>query len=322
MEDDHRVWPAEGDDDPPWNPRLRRTASRDVERPSERGPDPDADWARPAGRGGPGHDADWDHTGGWDRPAGRGGPGHDVDWGREGGRGSGHDTDWGRESGRGPAYDDGWDRPSPGAGGFEDRHLPWEESLPPSARIHGTPTAPTRQYRTPGGGRRRRWGRRLGALLALTLAGGLVAGLAAVLLRLPAPSAPDTVLADPQAGLTLQLPPGWREAAVPPVTGFTSAARDDGGALLMIRKVTGADVKTLAGDYAGLLLQGDRMAVVADTPTSRSIRAEYDDVVNRPAYLRVTLVTRGTAQILLVGLLQPDEPTARQALDSLMNTVK
>ncbi|MFI6480012.1 hypothetical protein ACIBH1_18905 [Nonomuraea sp. NPDC050663] len=283
MEDDHRVWPAEGGDDPPWNPRLRRTASRDVDRPSEHGRDPDADWDR------------------------------------TGGRGAGYDTDWDRTGGRG-AYDD-WDRPSQGTGAFEERHLPWEESLPPSARIHGTPTAPTRQYRAPTA-RRRRWGRRLGALLALTLAGGLVAGLATVLLRLPAPSAPDTVLADPEAGLTLQLPPGWREAAVPPVTGFTSAARDDGGALLMIRKVTGADVKTLADDYAGLLLQGDRMAVVADTPTSRSIRAEYDDVVNRPAYLRVTLVTRGAAQILLVGLLQPDEPTARQALDSLMNTVK
>ncbi|MEV0582275.1 hypothetical protein [Nonomuraea sp. NPDC050310] len=237
-DDDQRVWPRRtperDDDDPPWNPQLRRTADR------------------------------FDY----DEPA------------------SGERTPW--------------------------------ESLPPSARLHGTPTAPSRQYRR----RRGRWRHRLAAVLALVVAGGLVAGFAVMLQRASAPVAPDAALSDPHSGVGVRLPAGWREIAVPPVTGFTTAARDEAGGLLMIRKAAGVDLKALATDYAALLLQGDRTSIVTDSAVTHAVRAEYDDVVNRPAYLRVTLLTPERGGALLVGLLQPDDPARRRALDTLMDSVR
>ncbi|MFC7589143.1 hypothetical protein ACFQYP_39770 [Nonomuraea antimicrobica] len=55
---------------------------------------------------------------------------------------------------------------------------------------------------------------------------------------------------------------------------------------------------------------------------TRALRAEYQDVVNRPAFLRVMLLTRATRPVLLVGLLQPEENSRRQALDALMTSLR
>ncbi|WP_084960660.1 hypothetical protein [Thermoactinospora rubra] len=197
---------------------------------------------------------------------------------------------------------------------------PQEDSwaaLPPSARIYGTPTAPGRSRRGRRSGRRALW-----ALLALVAGAGVVAAVAAAVLRLAEPVRQDATLTDAATGVTVRLPPGWRELAVPPVTGFTSAARDDAGALLMVRPAVGADPASAASQYASLMLQGDRVSVVTDTPATRAVRAEYTDVVNRPAYLRVTLLTRPRGAVLLVGLLQPDEPARRAALDALMDGIR
>lgn len=139
-------------------------------------------------------------------------------------------------------------------------------------------------------------------------------------------------LSDARAGVTLALPDGWRAEALPPVTGFTSAARDGDGALLMARPFTepaGDQEKAVsqaAELYSRLLLKGDKVTVVEDRALpqgrTRALRAEYKDVVNRPAFLRVTLVTRGGRPALLLGLLQPEQNTRRQALDALMASVR
>ncbi|MER7502331.1 hypothetical protein AB0L05_09490 [Nonomuraea pusilla] len=139
-------------------------------------------------------------------------------------------------------------------------------------------------------------------------------------------------LSDARAGVTLALPDGWRAEALPPVTGFTSAARDGDGALLMARPFTepaGDQAKAVsqaAELYSRLLLKGDKVTVVEDRALpqgrTRALRAEYKDVVNRPAFLRVTLVTRGGRPALLLGLLQPEQNTRRQALDALMASVR
>ncbi|WP_162795389.1 hypothetical protein, partial [Nonomuraea lactucae] len=139
-------------------------------------------------------------------------------------------------------------------------------------------------------------------------------------------------LHDARAGVTIPLPAGWRAGAVPPVTGFTSVTRDGDGALVMARPLPGAvrDARRAALEaaelYSRLLLKGDRVAVVEDRPFAqghtRALRAEYQDVVNRPAYLRVILLTRDRGAVLVVGLLQPEEPARRQALDALMSTVR
>lgn len=270
MEDDHRVWP-EGprrrrtppedtepawgarrgeEQDPPWNPQLRRTADREE--------DP-----------------------------------------------------WRREDDTRARSEDPWQEEA------QDSRLPWE-SLPPSARHYGTPTAP---HRMPV---RRRAGRRVGAVLALVVASGLLVVLVVSIMRAYVPEPVSNTLTDTEAGVTIPLPTGWAKGAVPPVTGFTSVARNhDQGAVLMARPLPGGgDVKEAAEIYSQLILQGDTVAVVADTPASRSLRAEYKDVVNRPAYLRVMILTRDGRSALLLGLLQPDESTGRQALDALMESVR
>ena len=198
--------------------------------------------------------------------------------------------------------------------------------MPPSARIYGAPADPGMRRRIRG----RRWKRRVGAVLALMVASGLVAGLVVVVLRVARPEPATGRLNDSLAGVTIPLPPGWSRGAVPPVTGFTSVARS-GIALVMARPIpVVTDAKQAVFDaselYSRLLLKGDRVTIVEDKPLpgghTRVLRAEYQDVVNRPAYLRVTLLTRSSGGVLLVGLLQPENPAAREGLDTLMTSVR
>jgi hypothetical protein len=168
-------------------------------------------------------------------------------------------------------------------------------------------------------------------VLALVVAAGLVAGLVVVGLRFAAPKPVTGLLSDSLAGVTIALPPGWQEAAVPPVTGFTSVARSD-GALVMARPVPDPETdvaratKDAAEVYSDLLLKGDKVEVVEDKALAqghtRALRAQYLDVVNRPAFLRVTLLKRDGRSVLLVGLLQPEETARRQALDEVMSSVR
>ncbi|MFI7640862.1 hypothetical protein [Nonomuraea sp. NPDC049400] len=204
---------------------------------------------------------------------------------------------------------------------------PWD-SLPPSARLRGTPADPGRRRGAPG----RAWRRWSGVTAAVLAGAGLVAGTSAVVLRITAPPAETGRLSDSLAGVTVTLPQGWRQGAVAPVTGFTSVIRDGGGGLVMARPVPGpvenAEKATAeaAELYSRLLLKGDRVTVVENKELpggrTRALRAEYQDVVNRPAFLRVTLLTRGGDGVLLVGLLQPEETARRQALDAVMTSMR
>ncbi|MDA0637665.1 hypothetical protein OUY22_30020 [Nonomuraea sp. MCN248] len=205
----------------------------------------------------------------------------------------------------------------------DDRVRTRWDSLPPSARMHGTPAHPG--PRLPGRAlRRAAW-----PALAIVAALALVAALAFAVPRVLPTGGGTTPLIDTLAGVRLELPPGWADGKVAPVTGFTAVARDDdGGGVVMTRplagpvKDPGESVKDAVAHYARLLLQGDRVKVVDDRPVARghtrAVRAQYDDVVNRPAYLRVTLVTHGGGAALVLGLLQPEETAARQALDAVM----
>lgn len=216
-----------------------------------------------------------------------------------------------RTAGRGLERDDG------------DPQVPWE-SLPPSARHYGVPADPGLSGRV-------RWRRPAGVVLVLLLATGLIAALVMVVLRVAVPAPATVRLSDSRAGVTITLPAGWQEAGVPPVTGFTSAARSD-GALVMARPVPDpvADLRKAAKDaaelYSRLLLKGDKVDIVEDKVLpqghTRALRAQYQDVANTPAYLRVTLLTRDGKAVLLVGLLQPEETTRRQALDAVMSSVR
>ncbi|MET9342855.1 hypothetical protein [Nonomuraea sp. NPDC003804] len=212
---------------------------------------------------------------------------------------------------------------------------PRPESLPPSARLYGAPAAPRRAVG--------RWRSRVGAVLALAVAGGLGTGLVVMALRQAVPEqAPAARLVDAAAGVAIPLPEGWWQDPLPPVTGFTSAARSAGGALVMARP---SDPPAAAGSalapaakataeaatlYARLLLHGDTVTVVDDRRITvgpydghtRSLRAEYKDVVNRPAYLRVMLLTKPGSSVVVVGLLQPDETASRHALDAVMTSVR
>ncbi|MGW0193155.1 hypothetical protein [Nonomuraea sp. NPDC003201] len=211
--------------------------------------------------------------------------------------------------------------------GLDREFEPWE-SLPPSARLYGSPADPGR--RTGVSGRTmRRW---VVVSVALLAGVGLVAGATVVVLRVTAPSAESGQLSDSLAKVSVALPQGWSQEPVPPVTGFTSVARDGGGGLVMARPVTGAvaDAKKATAEaaelYSRLLLKGDRVTVVEDKEFpgghTRALRAEYQDVVNRPAFLRVTLLTRAGSAVMLLGLLQPEETARRQALDTVMTKIK
>ncbi|WP_170246545.1 hypothetical protein, partial [Nonomuraea zeae] len=175
----------------------------------------------------------------------------------------------------------------------------------------------------------RRWA---GVLVALAAGAALVTGATMAVLRLTAPPPQTGRLSDALAGISVALPQGWQPGPVAPVTGFTSVIRDGGGGLVMARPVPGPveNAKKATAEaaelYSRLLLKGDRVAIVDDRQIpgghTRALRAEYQDVVNRPAFLRVMLLTRDDKAVLLVGLLQPEENTSRKALDSVMTSIR
>ncbi|WP_219461817.1 hypothetical protein [Nonomuraea rhizosphaerae] len=324
MEDDRRVWP-------PSSPsaRHRRTSPEPAEEDDEppvaapRRGNPYAS-NTPQVSNGP--------QAGNDPRAGNGAQAGNSSQGSNGRRGDRRGPSW---HGRGQVEEEPEDLWNPqirrtAERGLEpddgDPQVPWE-SLPPSARFYGAPADPG----LPGRVRSRKWRRPAAAVLALLLATGLVAGLVSVVLRMAEPEPVTARLSDSLAGVTITLPQGWREAAVPPVTGFTSVVRGD-GALVMARPVPGpvADVVRATRDsaelYSRLLLKGDKVEVVEDKEIAqghtRALRAQYADVVNRPAFLRVTLLSRDGKAVLLVGLLQPEEAGRRQALDAVMSSVR
>ncbi|MEV0199038.1 hypothetical protein [Nonomuraea sp. NPDC050691] len=211
-------------------------------------------------------------------------------------------------------------------GAWRDARPPWD-SLPPSARMYGAPTDPGLPRRAGG----QLW-RRAGTALALLATVAAVALLAvAVLQRTDEPGSPAS-LADSRSKVVIPLPEGWHAGAVPPVTGFTSVARDGAGGVVMAKPLSDRvdDPRKAAAQaaelYSRLLLKGDRVGVVEDKGLpgghTRALRAEYQDVVNRPAYLRVILLTRDGDAVLVLGLLQPEDPARRQALDALLASVR
>ncbi|MFF0310181.1 hypothetical protein ACFYSC_22345 [Streptosporangium sp. NPDC004379] len=222
------------------------------------------------------------------------------------------------------------DLPSPARWYGGPAGVPREDDLPPSARLYGAPAAPA-QARVPGPLRRV-----LLVLLAVLVAGGAVAWGAALLLRtLPSSSGPAAV-SDPAAGVRYPLPEGWRTGGPPPVTGFTSVAGRDGLVTVLTRPadpVTDARKETvrLADLYGRLLLHGDEVKVTEDrevtvggrTGYSRTLRAEYRDVVNRPAYLRVMFLTGRTGPpVVVLAAAQPDDPRTRAEIDTVVAGIR
>ncbi|SDJ62334.1 hypothetical protein [Nonomuraea jiangxiensis] len=258
-------------------------------------------------------------------------------WGPGRGRTEDDEEPWGPGGGRTEDDGESW-RPRVGRtaalrgleGAREPEDGDWE-ALPPSARIHGSPTDPG--TRRGGGGRV--WRRWRGVLVATVAGMALVAGATAVVFRLTAPEAESGRLSDSLAGVTVTLPAGWHTDPVAPVTGFTSVMRDGGGGLVMARPVPGPveNAKKATAEaaelYSRLLLKGDKLTVVEDREFpgghTRALRAEYQDVSNQPAFLRVMLLTRDEGPdraVLLVGLLQPEETSRRQALDAVMTSIR
>ncbi|WP_327584887.1 hypothetical protein OHA25_55760 [Nonomuraea sp. NBC_00507] len=323
MEGDHRVWPPQPgarhrrtppeDTEPEWGGAPARRSPRDEEpRPRKRHPlDLDAGESEDLGE-------PWNPR---IRRATERDPGYDSgpDWPSGGSSEPPTGSSWGRGLER-----DDWGRGAEGGGPLSAP--PWD-TLPPSARLYGTPVDPGTRRRAG----TRVWRRWAGALAALLAGAGLVTGATAVVLRITEPPAETSTLSDTLAGVTATLPQGWSVGAVPPVTGFTSVVRDGNGGLVMARPVPGrlenAEEATAqaAELYSRLLLKGDRVNIVEDKEIpgghTRALRAEYQDVVNRPAFMRVMLVTRGDKAVLLVGLLQPEETARRQALDAVMNSL-
>ncbi|GAA2885648.1 hypothetical protein GCM10010517_49310 [Streptosporangium fragile] len=202
------------------------------------------------------------------------------------------------------------------------------DDLPPSARWYGTPIPPPPRKT----GRLRRLAR---VLLVLAACAGIVAGMVAVIRALPEPP-PPTRASDPVAGVSHPLPAGWTAGTVPPVTAFTSSAGDGGTVTVMIRPAEPAtDARAAAVElsdlYARLLLHGDEVEVVDDRSIavggraghSRSVRAEYVDVVNRPAYLRVVfLAGTGARPVVVVAVAQPDDPTVRAEIETVIQGLR
>ncbi|GGO19406.1 hypothetical protein GCM10011574_44850 [Microbispora bryophytorum] len=201
-----------------------------------------------------------------------------------------------------------------------------EDDLPPSASRYRAPETPPRPMP--------RWLRRLlvGGLALVCSAAVIGAVVVTVLHR--AESAPPTVIHDQIAGVSYTLPPEWREGVVAPVTGFTSVAARGDSATVMARSGDRVDppnlrsaVIDLSDLYAQLLLHGDKVEVLDDRAVTvggrpghtRAVRAEYTDVVNEPAFMRVTLLTRpdGGSTVLL-GLAHPDRPQSRAEIEGLM----
>ncbi|GGO15232.1 hypothetical protein GCM10010116_30560 [Microbispora rosea subsp. aerata] len=201
-----------------------------------------------------------------------------------------------------------------------------EEELPPSARRYRAPDTPPR--------RMPRWLQRLlVGSLALVCSAAVIGAIVVTVLR-RAETVPPTVVQDQIAGVTYTLPPQWREGVVAPVTGFTSSAARGDSATVMARPGNRVDppnlrsaVIDLSDLYTQLLLHGDKVEVLDDRAVTvggrpghtRAVRAEYTDVVNEPAFMRVTLLTRpdGGSTVLL-GLAQPDGPRSRAEIEGLM----
>ncbi|GAA3444743.1 hypothetical protein [Planomonospora venezuelensis] len=229
---------------------------------------------------------------------------------------------------RAPPGEPGWSAALPG------RARPYEASgdddLPPSARWYGTPATPPR----------RRVPRRLRRLLlgALALAACAAVAVAAGVLALRTlPSAdPPARVSDPAAGVGYPLPAGWRQGAVPPVTGFTSAAGDGAAVTVLVGPgEPAADPREaavgLADLYGRLLLHGDEVEVDDDRPVaaggwtghSRTLRAEYRDVVNGPAYLRVVFLTGpGGPPVVVVAVAKPDGPGVRAGIEAVVAGIR
>ncbi|GAA0978320.1 hypothetical protein GCM10009555_041090 [Acrocarpospora macrocephala] len=211
-----------------------------------------------------------------------------------------------------------------------DRGEP-DQDLPPSARWYGTPTAPPR--RLP------RWALTLLiAVLALLTAGAVVTVVVLTVLGGP-DEPPETVaVSDGLAGVSYPLPPGWRQGVLAPVTGFTSVATKQDLAIVMIRpgeQVEPAALRPalleLTELYSRLLLHGDKVDVVEDKAITtngrsghtRALHAEYRDVVNQPAFLRVTLLsTASGGTVVVLGVAHPDDPRSRADLDLIMAGVR
>jgi hypothetical protein len=224
-----------------------------------------------------------------------------------------------------------WPPPAESEPSDSRSHLTWPpripepgDDLPPSARWYGTPIAPPQ----PRPGRLRGL---LLVLLTLVVGGGVIAGAVVLVLR-SVPDPPPGRVTDPVAGVGYRLPEGWLAGTVPPVTGFTSVAGDGVNTTVMVRPAEpAADVRAAAAElsdlYGRLLLHGDKVKVVDDTEIAvgartghaRSLRAEYLDIVNRPAYLRVVFLTGGGGRpVVVVGMAQPDDPVSRAEIDTVI----
>jgi hypothetical protein len=151
------------------------------------------------------------------------------------------------------------------------------------------------------------------------------------------PEAPPARLVDSVAGVRFDLPPGWREGVMAPVTDFTSVASDGGQSLVMVRPGPERGDRSLrevtldlTDLYSRLLLHGDEVDVVHDAAADvaglpahrRSLRARYRDVVNRPAYLQVVVLDKGAKTVVLVALAQPDDAGARADIDAVVKGVR
>ncbi|GIH70570.1 hypothetical protein Mth01_28230 [Sphaerimonospora thailandensis] len=200
---------------------------------------------------------------------------------------------------------------------------------PPAAERYGMPVRPPR-----------RMPRRLSRLLVVVLAflsAGTVIGAVVLTVLGRAESEPPRVVDDLLAGVSYALPPGWSEGVVAPVTGFTSVAAHRDLATVMARPGDPVDPPNLRSTvidltdlYARLLLHGDDVEVVDDHAVTvngrpghtRAVRAEYHDVVNEPAFMRVTLLTRpdGKSTVML-ALAHPDAPATRAEIDALISGV-
>ncbi|GII01229.1 hypothetical protein [Planobispora takensis] len=224
-----------------------------------------------------------------------------------------------------PVTRPGWSPVRPGTARSPEAHGEPQEDLPPSARLYGAPVAPPRH------GIPRRLRRPLIGLLVLVICAGAVTGVAVLAVRSLSSAEPARVT-DRVAGAGYRLPAGWNRAASPPVTGFTSAAGDGRTVTVLVgpgEPVTDArrSATELADLYSKLLLHGDEVKVEEDeavtvggwTGHSRALRAQYRDVVNLPAYLRVVVLTRPSGPpVVLLAVARPDGPGPRAAIDAVV----
>jgi hypothetical protein len=207
-----------------------------------------------------------------------------------------------------------------------------QDALPPSGRWYGTPAAPARRLPV--------WVPRvLVAVAAVVTGGAVITGLVLLVLNgVKGAGAVSASVADNLAGVSYPLPAGWREGKVAPVTGFTSVVAHGDDTIVMTRPgdaVTAAGLRKatldLTDQYSRLLLHGDKVSVVDDRDLTlngraghtRSLLAEYSDVVNRPSYLRVTLLAGvdGRSTVVL-AIAQPDDPRRRADIEAIMSGVR